>query len=61
VSSNPITADFLPQGWLELKFHCLQEHFDTHMHDVSSNIQGHVGSLAVHQFSNLLANCALKD
>ena len=27
VSSNPITADFPPQEWLELKFHCLLEDF----------------------------------
>ena len=38
VSSNPITADFLPQEWLELKFHCLSEDFYTHTRDVSSSI-----------------------
>lgn len=61
VSSNPITGDFLPPEWLELKFYCLPEDFDTHTHDVSSNISGHVRSLARNQFLNLSANCALQD
>lgn len=35
VSSNPITEDFPPQEWAELKFHCVLEDSDSHTHDIS--------------------------
>lgn len=62
LSSNPITANFLPQEWLELKFHCSPEDFDTRTPAVCLPIfKGMSDACQCTGFQNPSTNCALRD